>query len=85
MAGTPELWFRRTYKLPPTDPRFLDATAADILTELYAYHYDDLRREGRVEDEIEDEGFDLDDVLRDTEDDSQWETVDDDRPHPDRR
>lgn len=34
-----EFWFRRTYRLPPTDPRYLDATPDDIATEYWAYRF----------------------------------------------
>lgn len=51
-----------------TDPRFLDATPEQMITEFWARHYDDLRRSGRAdEEEHEDEDFDLDRVLAEAE------------------
>jgi hypothetical protein len=42
VAETPEFRFRRRYNLPPTDPRYLDATLEDILVDLWAHaHTDD--------------------------------------------
>lgn len=42
MAGTVEFQFRRRYGLPPTDPRFLDATREEILVDWWAHaHTDD--------------------------------------------
>ena len=55
------LWFRRRYNLPPTDPRFLDATPALIAEDYWANHYQDRRDAGKPdEEEIEDDDFDLD-------------------------
>lgn len=36
-SETPEFRFRRRYNLPPTDPRYLDATLEDILVDLWAH------------------------------------------------
>ena len=53
--GTIEFWFRRTYGLTRTDPRFLDATVADMLEDYWMHtFYDD----PKAADEIEDEDFD---------------------------
>lgn len=42
LADTPQFRFRKKYSLPPTDPRFLDATMADIVLDLWAHaHADD--------------------------------------------
>ncbi|HET7675833.1 MAG TPA: hypothetical protein VFL54_09955 [Gammaproteobacteria bacterium] len=52
------LWFRRTYNLAPTDPRYLDATPEVVHAEFYAYQYDDmLKRDGKLPDEFEDDDF----------------------------
>jgi hypothetical protein len=50
--------------LAPTDPRFLDATLEQIETEFWAHTY----FEKPPGDEIEDDGFDLDEVLKEIED-----------------
>ncbi len=53
--GTIEFWFRRKYGLTRTDPRFLDATVADMLEDYWMHtFYDD----PKAADEIEDEDFD---------------------------
>src|SRR4051812_48863669 len=42
LADTAEFKFRRRYNMPPTDPRFLNATLDDILIDLWAHaHHDD--------------------------------------------
>ena len=63
MANSYELWFRNKYCLAPTDSRFLSATQEQIETEYWAYQYQD----NKVQDEIEDEDFDLAAVLADFE------------------
>jgi hypothetical protein len=62
--------FRRRYNLAPTDPRYLDATTEDILTDHWANYY----FEHPNTDEIEDEGFDLDAIVK-SMDDGDWEEV----------
>lgn len=51
-----ELWFRNKYSLPPTDPRFLDATLDQIEAEYWAFYY----KENPAGKEVEDEDFDVD-------------------------
>ena len=48
-------WFRQKYSLPPTDPRFLDATTEQMLVDYWANYYS-LRPGGE---EFEDDDFDL--------------------------
>lgn len=72
LAGTAQLWFRRTLGLAPTDPRYLDATPHDILAEYWAYHYDDMLRAGKsLEDEVEDPDYnaEVEEFLADAKDD----------------
>jgi len=65
LAGTYDLWFRRTYNLAPTDPRYLDATPEQMLTDYWAHHYDDRRLAGKPDEiEDEDESFDEDRVAQ---------------------
>jgi len=82
LANSYELWFRNKYQLAPTDPRFLSATAEEIEAEYWAYQYQD----NKVQDEIEDEDFDLAAVLAEFEEqagavppvdatDDDWEEV----------
>lgn len=55
MSDTIEFRFRRRYALPPTDPRFLDATVEQVVLDYWAHrHLDDpnLRNEV-VNDEFE--------------------------------
>jgi hypothetical protein len=76
MAGTYALWYRRRYNLPANHPLYLDLTAQDILTEYWAHHYDDLFHKGKLDAEVETDGWDeeLQKFLSDT-DDGEWETV----------
>ena len=55
-----EFAFRRRYNLPPTDPRFLDATREEIAADFWAHHY----AENRVTEEYEDTDFDQDAISR---------------------
>ena len=63
LANSYELWFRNKYCLAPTDSRFLSATAEEIEAEYWAYQYQD----NKVQDEIEDEDFNLAAVLAEFE------------------
>jgi hypothetical protein len=69
LATSYQLAFRRRYNLPPTDPRYLDATTEDILTDYWANFYKDNGQE-----EVEDDDFDLDAVVK-SMDDGDWEEV----------
>lgn len=70
------LWFRRTFNLPPTDPRYLHATLDDMLTEYWAHHYDDMIRSGKdPDDEVEDPDFDAEVAKFLNSPDEEWEEV----------
>jgi hypothetical protein len=56
--------------LPPTDPRYLDATTEDILTDHWANWY----VEHPNTEEVTDEDFDLAAVVK-SMDDGDWEEV----------
>lgn len=56
-SKTVEFWFRRKYGLTSTDPRFLDCTLDEMMTDYWAHHFFDDPKAG---DEVEDEDFDLD-------------------------
>lgn len=70
-----EFWFRRKYNLPPTDPRFLDASLEEMAAEYWAYQY----LENPATEEVEDDDFDKDAVLaeieRQAEAGDEWEEV----------
>lgn len=60
MAKTTEFWFRRKYNLTSNDPRFLDSTVEEMLTDYWAHtFYDD----PKAAQEVEDEDFNLADEL----------------------
>jgi hypothetical protein len=65
-----QFWFRRKYQLTPNDPKFLDLTIEDIETDYWAHYY----YENATADEVEDEDFDLDDILQKMENDD-WEEL----------
>ncbi len=67
-------WFRRKYNLPPNDPRYLDLSTIDLMSEYWAHYYADNGDKG----EVEDEDFDLDEVLKamEQDDSDDWEEVD---------
>lgn len=63
-----DVWFRRQYRLPPTDPRYLAMTPYGIAVDFWANHHADLFYSGREEaEEFEDEDFDLEAILRENE------------------
>ncbi len=54
--GSVEFWFRRKYNLTRTDPRFLEATVADMLEDLWMHtYYEDPKA---VTETVEDDDFD---------------------------
>lgn len=61
--------------MPPTDPRFLDATAEEIIEDYWANVQADRIAAGKGdEEEIEDDDFDLDQILTEMEDNPDaWE------------
>ena len=59
---TAEFAFRRRYNLPPTDPRYLDATLEQILVDYWANRHAD---DPKLAEEIEDE--DIEETLADIE------------------
>lgn len=60
MVKTAEFWFRQHYRLPPNDPRFLELTPLEILTEFYAHKY---WENPKAQETVEDEDFNLEDEL----------------------
>lgn len=62
--------FRRRYNLPPTDPRFLNATTEDIVTDYWAHYYS----ENRPNEEYEDEDFDREAIEKQIET-GDWEEL----------
>jgi hypothetical protein len=68
-------WWRQRYNLPPTDPRYLDATPEQILLDYYT-----VMAENGESESYEDDDFNLDGVLADfAADAGEWETLIDDR------
>lgn len=65
--------FRRRYNLPPTDPRFLDATVEEVVIDYFAHQF----AENPTQSFAEDESFDPDAVA------AQWEAEDGDDDLPD--
>ena len=63
-AQTIDFWYRRHYRLTINDPRFLNTTEAERVTEYWAYRYFE---DPNLINEVEDESFDENDIL------AQWE------------
>ncbi len=51
--------YRRLYSLPENDPRFLDLTTEEMLTDLWTHKFHD---DPKALEEVEDDDFDEDDV-----------------------
>lgn len=65
--------------MAPNSPTYLSATPSQILTEYYAWMFDDLKRAGKLGVEDEDADFDLDEALADIEREEQMRNgLDDD-------
>lgn len=58
-VNTIEFEYRRIYKLPVSDDRFLDATVDEMLTDIWAHRY---AEDPKLMDEVEDDDFNPDDV-----------------------
>jgi hypothetical protein len=72
-AKTMEFRYRRRYSLTSNDPRFLDTTREEMLTDLFAHHYFENPKEA---DEVIDEEFDAEEVMRHLEqNDGNWEAL----------
>ncbi|EPT1451931.1 hypothetical protein ACVOZ6_003519 [Escherichia coli] len=61
MQNTADLWFRRTFRLPPNHPVYLDTTLEERLTEFWAWQY---AENPKLMETVEDEGFDMEDIQR---------------------
>jgi hypothetical protein len=66
-----EFAFRRRYNLPPTDPRYLNATRDQIIEDYWLHYY----ASNGIKDEIEDESFDLEETLARMEQGDDWEDI----------
>lgn len=88
LSQTVEFAFRRRYSLPPSDPRFLDATLEDMVLDYWAHAHVD---NPKLRDEVVAEGYDDDlaEMQREVDEkaaqkaasstsDGDWETVADD-------
>lgn len=75
MAGTLGFWFRRQYRLAPTDPRFLDASLDVMAADYWAWRH---AEDPNLGDEIVDEEFDVEAELAAA--DAEVEQVDDWEP-----
>lgn len=68
-----EFWYRTKYNLTSNDPRFLAATLEEIITDYWAHQY---LADPNLKDEIEDEDFDLDEVVASMENNpDDWEAL----------
>ncbi len=75
MSRTTEFWFRRKYNLTPNDPRFLDLTVEDMMTEFYAHLYADDPNKANTE--VIDDDFDLEAELEQINAEAEQELSDD--------
>ena len=55
-AGTVEFWYRRKYSLTANDPRYLDTTPEEMMTDYWAHYYFD---NPKALEEVEDDDFDV--------------------------
>lgn len=56
MQNSVDLWYRRTFQLTANDPKYLDTTLEDRLTDFWAWQYAD---NPKLLETVEDESFDL--------------------------
>jgi hypothetical protein len=71
LVGSIQFAFRRRYNLAPTDPRFLDATTEDILSDHWTHIF---HAYGVKVEEVEDDEFVLEAAIK-SMDDGDWEEV----------
>ena len=56
-----QFWYRKTYNLTSTDPRYLDATLDEMMADYFAHRFFD---DPKAAEEVVDDDFDPDDVAR---------------------
>lgn len=56
-----DLWYRRTFRLPPNHPLYLDTTLEERLAEYWAWQYTE---NPKLLDTVEDESFDMEELQR---------------------
>lgn len=61
MLNSVDLWYRRTFRLTHNDPRYLETTAEERLTDYWAWQYTE---NPKLLDSVEDESFDLEALQR---------------------
>jgi hypothetical protein len=71
MVNTYDFHFRRRYNLPPTDPRYLDATPDEIAADYWAHWY---QEHPGAQEEAHDPDFDIDELVRKSEA-GEWEEI----------
>jgi hypothetical protein len=71
LKGSIGWWYRKRYNLPQTDPRYLDATVEEMLTDFYADYYE------KLSDDSSHTSFENEDYAADVAslDDDDWETL----------
>lgn len=70
---TIEFWYRKQFNLTSNDPRFLNTTVEEMMTDYWAFTYSN---DPKAADEVEDEDFDLEEELRKLEQDPDgWEVM----------
>lgn len=72
LAGSVEFWFRRRYGLTEHDPRYLEMTVEEMLSDYWAHHYFDNPNAGQ--EEFENTDFD-EDVKAMFGDEDDWEEL----------
>lgn len=75
MAGSVPLWYRRTYRLPPNDPRFESTSVFEMEVEFWAWHFDDLVKAGKDIVDHEDDDFDEEAIAAAMESDDWLEII----------
>lgn len=61
MVNGVDLWYRRTFRLPKNDPRYLNTTRKERLTEYWAWQFEE---NPKLLEAVEDDSFDLEDIQR---------------------
>lgn len=56
-----DLWYRRTFRLTPNDPRYINTTRKERLTEYWAWQY---QEDPKLLEAVEDDSFDLAEIQR---------------------
>ncbi len=79
MVNGVDLWYRRTFRLTPNDPRYINTTRKERLTEYWAWQFEE---NPKLLDAVEDDSFDMEEIQRQWAEEAGEEPGEIIKPHP---